>query len=90
MGGEVGRVIVVSPTDPDDIRFYESTLHGDDDAATEPCLVQSVGYSTLVIAGLVATCVRRFAVGDPSPAELIVDLATLSLLTRSNRGPLVG
>lgn len=90
MGGEVGRVIVVAPTDPDDIRFYETTLHDDDAATTEPCLVQSVGYSTLVIAGLVTSCVRRFAAGDRTPAEMIVDLATLSLLTRSNRGPLLG
>jgi len=90
MGGEVGRVLAVSPTDPDDVAFYESTLHDDADADPEPCFDQSVGYATLVLAGLVAATVKRFAVGQAIPAETVVDLATLTLLSRSTSGPFDG
>jgi molybdopterin/thiamine biosynthesis adenylyltransferase len=86
MGGEVGRVLAVNPTDPDDVSFYEATLHDDAEADPEPCFDQSVGYATLVLAGLVATMVKRFAAGEPVPAETIVDLATFTLLSRSPRG----
>jgi len=90
MGGEVGRILTVNASDPDDVERYESTLHGDDEADPELCFQQAVGYSTLVIAGLVAAVVRRFAVGGQAPFETVVDLATLTLLTRSPEGALRG
>ena len=90
MGGEVGRIVVVTPSDPDDVERYESTLHGDDEADPEVCFQQAVGYSTLVVAGLVAAVIRRFAVGEQPPFETIVDLATLTLLSRSAEGALRG
>ena len=90
MGGEVGRILAVNPTDPDDVAAYEATLHDDVDADPEACYQQAVGYSTLVIAGIVAALVRRFAVGETLPTETIVDLATLTLLSRSPEGALRG
>jgi len=90
MGGEVGRMLAVNPADPDDVERYEATLHGDDAADPALCFQQAVGYSTLVIAGLVAAIVRRFAVGEQPPFETIVDLATLTLLSRSAEGTLRG
>jgi molybdopterin/thiamine biosynthesis adenylyltransferase len=90
MGGEVGRVLAVNPTDPDDVSFYETTLHDDAAADPEPCFDQSVGYATLVLAGLVATMVKRFAAGETIPAETVIDLATFTLLSRSAGGAFNG
>lgn len=90
MGGEVGRLLAISPTDPDDVAFYESTLHDDADADPEPCFEQSVGYATLVLGGLVAAAVKRFATGEPTRGETVIDLATLTLLTRTVGGTFDG
>jgi hypothetical protein len=90
MGGEVGRLLAISPTDPDDVAFYESTLHDDADADPEPCFDQSVGYATLVLGGLVAAAVKRFATGEPTRGETVIDLATLTLLTRTVGGTFDG
>lgn len=90
MGGEVGKVLAVCPTDPDDVGTYESSLHEDALSAADPCLVQAIGYSTLVIAGLVASVVRKHAVGIRPPVETIIDLATLTLISRSGGGAIRG
>jgi hypothetical protein len=40
--------------------------------------------------GLVAATVKRFATGEPVPAETVVDLATLTLLARTTGGSFGG
>ena len=90
MGGEVGRILAVNPTDPDDIAVYEASLHDDDTATADACLVQAVGYSTLAIAGLVASIIRKHAIGVRPPVETFVDLTTVTLLSRLRRGGALG
>jgi hypothetical protein len=69
------------PTDPDDVRFYESTLYSDLEATEETCTAQAVIYNVLNVASLVANVVKRHARGEEVHRELIFDFATLSLLS---------
>lgn len=80
MGAEVCRILAVRPTDPEDVRRYEATLHGDDEARSDPCTAQAVIYNVLNVAGLIANVVKRHARGEPLRRELIFDFVTLSLL----------
>ncbi len=85
MGAEVGRVLVVQPADPDDVRAYESTLYSDEAATEDPCTAQAIIYTTLGIAAIVANQIKRFALGEPPERDTILDLATLTLLTGGAR-----
>jgi hypothetical protein len=80
LGGEVGMVYSIRPCDLDDVRFYESTLHSDEEAFAAPCTARGVIYNTLFIAGLVANQIKKFALGEPLSREIIFDLKNLSLL----------
>jgi molybdopterin/thiamine biosynthesis adenylyltransferase len=80
MGAEVSRVFSVRPTDPDDVRFYESTLYSDLEATEENCTARAIIYNVLNVASLVANIVKRHARGEEGHRELIFDFATMSLL----------
>jgi molybdopterin/thiamine biosynthesis adenylyltransferase len=81
MGAQVGRVLAVRPVDPDDVRAYESTLYTDEAATDEPCTAQAIIFNTLGIASLVARQVAHFARNQPIELDIILDLATLTLIT---------
>lgn len=85
MGAQVCRVLTVRPTDPDDVRFYESTLHSDEAALDEPCTAQAIVYTAFGVAALIANQVRRFVVGEPVEPDIILDFVTLTLLTGAGR-----
>lgn len=80
LGAEIGIIYSVRPTDLDDIRFYESTLHSDEESSPLPCTARGIIYNTFVMAGLVASQVKKFALGDPLQREIMFDLKNLSLL----------
>ncbi|HEX6513731.1 MAG TPA: ThiF family adenylyltransferase [Chloroflexota bacterium] len=81
MGAEVCRVFTVNPADPDDVTAYEATLHGDGDAAEDPCTAQAIIYNTFAVAALVANQVKRHACDEALERDVILDFATLTLLT---------
>lgn len=81
MGGEVSRVLAVRPADPDDVRFYETTLYTDQAATEDPCTAQAIIYTTFGVAALVANQVKRHAQDEPIEPDQIFDFVTLSLLT---------
>jgi hypothetical protein len=83
MGGEVGRILAVSPSDPDDVAWYERTLFTDDESDPARCTEQTIVYSVFVLAGLIAAQVRREAVGKAVAREILVDLATLTMTAES-------
>jgi molybdopterin/thiamine biosynthesis adenylyltransferase len=87
MGGEVGRLYVVDPTDPDRIAAYRASLHSDDESDPDPCSQQSVIYSVFVMAGLICAAVKGFAIGELQPVEVLLDLRTLTLLTSTGWDP---
>ena len=81
MGGEVGRILTVSPTNPMQVEAYEGTLFTDDEGSTELCTAQATIYSTFGVASLVANQVKRFARGESLTYEHIIDYSTSMLLT---------
>ena len=80
MGAQVCRVLTVRPVDPDDVRWYESTLYPDEGANEEPCTARAIIYTTLGLASLVANQVKRHALGEDYERDLLVDFATMSVL----------
>jgi hypothetical protein len=80
MGAQVCRVLTVRPVDPDDVRWYESTLFPDEGADEEPCTARAIIYTALGLASLVANQVKRHALGEAYERDLLVDFATLSVL----------
>ena len=81
MGGEVGRVLTVSPTNPRGVSAYEATLFSDAEGSQELCTAQATIYSTFGIASLVANQVKRFGRGESQTYEHIIDFSTSMLLT---------
>lgn len=81
MGAEVCRIYSVRPTNPADVKAYESTLYHDGQAQELPCTGRAIIYNVFMIASLVANQVKKFARGEKFPREIIFDLATLTLLT---------
>ncbi|MBI5166791.1 MAG: ThiF family adenylyltransferase [candidate division NC10 bacterium] len=80
MGAEVARIYTVQPADPDDVRFYEATLHGDEEALRLPCTAQAIIYTGFSIAGLIANQVKKFVMGEALKREIIFDHKTLTLV----------
>lgn len=86
MGGEVGRIYCVDPSSPEDIAFYESTLHGDDETFEVACTAQAIIYNTFMMASLICNLVKRHALGDlgeEMPQEINFDLKNLLLLVNT-------
>ena len=81
MGGEVGRILTVSPTNPMAVSAYEGTLFSDEEGSQELCTAQATIYSTFGVASLVANQVKRFARGESQTYEHIIDFSTSMLLT---------
>ena len=86
MGGEVGRILTVSPTNPLAVEAYEGTLFSDDEGSQELCTAQATIYSTFGVASLVANQVKRFARGESQTFEHIIDFSTSMLLTTEDAG----
>ena len=80
MGAEVARILTVRPADPDDIRRYEASLHGDEEAVVLPCSAQAIVYTGFSIAGLVAGQIKKFLTGEPLKGELILDHKTMTFV----------
>jgi molybdopterin/thiamine biosynthesis adenylyltransferase len=86
MGAQVCRVFAIRPADPDDVRFYESTLFDDDVATEDPCTAQAIIYTVFGVSSLVANQVKRFAHGEPIDQDTIFDFVTLSLIGGATYG----
>ena len=80
MGAQVYRLLTVRPVDPDDVRWYETTLFADEQAVDEPCTAQAIIYTTFGLASFVANQIKRYAQGEAYDRDLLFDFATLSLL----------
>lgn len=77
MGAELARIYAIRPADPDHVSFYESNLY--DDAERLPCSARAIIYCPLIVGGLIALMVKKYAIGEPCPREIIFDLPTLGL-----------
>ena len=80
LGGEVGRVLSLSPVHPGHVRAYEATLYSDDEASEDPCTAQATIYTTFGIAALVANQVKRHARAESVVLDQIIDFSTSTLI----------
>lgn len=80
LGAEICRIYAVRPTDPEDIRHYEGSLYGDDQAAPLSCTAGAIIYTGFAVASLLADEVKKFATGEAVAREIIYDLKTLTLI----------
>lgn len=75
MGAEVGRLHSAAPQDPDSAKRYEATLYPPAKAERLPCSARAIVYCPSALAAFVAAMVKRYATGQPVPAEAYLDLA---------------
>ena len=83
LGGENIVVYAVKPHDPDDIEFYETTLHSDEDSKPAPCTRQSIIDVGFIVAGLLTRAVRRHYAGEPSDRTTFIDWSNLTIMKGS-------
>lgn len=68
LGGENIVLYSARPSDPTDVKGYESTLHSDSEGDDLPCTGRAVIDVGFAIASLITRAVRRFAVdGEVTP-----------------------
>lgn len=79
MGAEFARIYTIHPTNVDEADFYEENLYNSQDAERLPCSARSIVYCPMVLAGLIALQVKKFAVGEPIGKEILFDLPNLAL-----------
>ncbi len=83
VGGELARLYAVRPTDPDHIERYEATLYDSTEAEHLPCGARMIAYCSMIVAGLTAAQIARFARGQATTFELLIDAGSAALLASS-------
>lgn len=81
LGAETGIVYTIRPCDIEGVRFYEQTLHPDEESLEAPCTARATIYSPLFMAALIANQVKKYALEEALCREIIFDLKNLTLLT---------
>ena len=79
MGAEFARVYVIKPCDMMHIEFYESNLYSEKESEDLPCSARTIIYCPSVIGSFIALAVKKFALGEKGPKELLFDLPGLKL-----------
>ena len=77
MGAELARLYAVVPASSDDVTFYEANLY--DDAERLPCSARSIIYCPAMIGALIALLIKKYAVAEKLPKEIIFDMPSLRL-----------
>lgn len=75
MGGEVGKVITVRPTNRTDVQYYESTLHSEEVAVNTPCTERAIMYNVFIISGVICSMIKKFSRGEKLTPQVLVDCA---------------
>lgn len=82
VAGEIGVLYTIRPCDIHQIRFYEGTLHSDEEALDLPCTERSVIYNGLFVAALVASQIKKYALDQELYDEIVFDLKNTVVLSR--------
>lgn len=80
MGAEFARIYTIRSTNVDEADFYEENLYSNQDTERLPCSARSIVYCPLVVAGLIALQVKKFAIGESLKKEILLDLPNLVLV----------
>jgi len=81
MGAEFARIYAVCPTNIEQTDFYQQNLYSNNEAEHLPCSARSIIYCPMVIAGFIALLVKKYAVNQPLPKEILIDFPNLLLQT---------
>lgn len=77
---EVIQIHTVKPSQIEDREYYETTLYSDEQASPQSCTARAIVYVGSVIAGLMASQVKKWLVGQKYDREIIFDLVTMTLV----------
>lgn len=73
MGAEVGKVLAIRPSDPEDVRAYEEELYPSSDALQAPCTARATTYCATGLAAFIASTVGQFLAERRFRKNLVVD-----------------
>lgn len=79
MGAEFARIYVIRPLDVDDVEFYRQNLYSSQEAEHLPCSARSIIYCPVVVGGFITLLIKKFAINQPLPKEILIDLPNLVL-----------
>lgn len=79
MGAEFARIYTIHPLNISEADFYQDNLYSADEAEHLPCSARSIVYCPMVVAGFIALLVKKYAVNQPLPKEILIDLPNLIL-----------
>ena len=77
IGGQVYRIYVVNPMDPDEIEEYEGSLYPSSEASPLKCTERSIIFSVLAPVAMICNAVKNYANKNQHRLEFIFDFATL-------------
>ena len=80
MGAEVMKIYTIIPYDPDQIKYFEKTLHSDEEAEQVRCTEKTIIYNVLVESGFIVSQVKKWIMNQEYKKELIFDVKNLILL----------
>jgi hypothetical protein len=88
LGAEIGMIYSIRPCDIDEVRFYEETLHSEEESFEALCTARATIYSPLFMAALITNQVKKHALEETLCREIIFDLKNVTLL--ASQGALGG
>jgi len=59
---------------------YSQTLHSDQNALQEICTARNICYTPLMASSVICNLVKRYVNNEPMPGQIILDLATYTLI----------
>lgn len=78
MGGYVIKALSVRPTTPDQVKWYEATLHDDPPPErAEPCTARAIIYNCFLISSLICNAIRQELMRVNPSKEVIFDFQTM-------------
>lgn len=83
VAGEMGVLYTIRPCDIHQIRFYEQTLHSDEEALDLPCTERSIIYNGFFVAALMASQIKKYALDQELHNEIVFDLKNTVVLSRT-------
>ncbi len=76
MGGEQLVIYCIDLQNEEDVEFYKTTLHSDDEAEPIPCTERAIIYNTMGIASHISASLKRYIMGDKKVRQLIYHYKT--------------
>lgn len=83
MAREMMEVLIVDPSQEQDIKHYEEHLFPSDQVEEIPCTERAVAYNQFVIAGLIGSVIKQFAKGELLTKRILFDLFSLTLVVKN-------